>query len=91
MRIDVQTEAISQDLNSKVVHASRNTHETFLSAILLLDFCTVDDERTEVLFLFYFFMLMSNTLKCKGWQDYLLCLSFTIHTQLKALYRHIVE
>lgn len=61
MRIDVQTEAISQDLISKVVHVSRS-----ISAILLPDFWTVDDERTEVLSLFYFFMLMCNTLKCKG-------------------------
>lgn len=55
MRIDVQTEAISQDLISEVVHASRNTHRTLVSAILLLDFCTVDDERKEVLSLFDFY------------------------------------
>lgn len=33
MRIDVQTEAVSQDKISKVVHVSRNTHEALVSAI----------------------------------------------------------
>lgn len=66
MRIDVQTEAISQVLFSKVVHASRNTHEALVSAILLLNFCTVDDERTEVLSLFLFFHAYVQYLEMQG-------------------------